>query len=83
MQQKDKEILQNFGKHLKDIRSSKSKSLNKFVFEKGGITTATLSRIENGLVDFKFTTLVKMASALNMTLSELLNEFDCKYEITD
>ena len=72
MQQFDKENLKLFAKHIKKIRKNKSKSLNKLAFSRGGVTSAILSRIENGLVDFKFSTLVKIASALEIPLKEIL-----------
>lgn len=83
MQQVDEKILKRFGKTISKIRKSKSKSLNKFSFEKGGVTSATLSRIENGLVDFKFTTLVKLACALDIPLEELFKDFKYHYEIEE
>ena len=83
MQQVDEKILKRFGKTISKIRKSKSKSLNKFSFERGGVTSATLSRIENGLVDFKFTTLVKLACALGIPLEELFKDFKYHYEIEE
>ncbi|MFR1672189.1 MAG: helix-turn-helix domain-containing protein [Candidatus Gastranaerophilaceae bacterium] len=75
MQQNDKEILTNFGKLLKELREQKKISLNKFALNSDDLTSATLSRIENGLVDFKFTTLIKISNALNISLSELFKNF--------
>ena len=83
MQQADKKLLKKFGKLLINIRKSKYPSLNKFSFSKGGVTSATISRIENGLVDFKFSTLVKIACALNISLEDLFKEFNYKYEIEE
>mgnify|MGYP003331774462 CR=1 FL=1 len=83
MQQQNEEILTLFGKTVSKIRKSKSKSLNKFAFEKGGITSATLSRIENGIVDFKFTTLVKLACALDISLEDLFKDFEYNYTIDE
>ncbi len=80
MQQKDKEILLEFGQLFSKIRKQKSKSLNKFAFNCSNTTSATISRIENGLVDFKFTTLIKLAYALDISLQELLKDFKYKYE---
>lgn len=80
MQQNDEELLKLFGQRLKNIREMKNSSLNRFVFNNGFITTSTQSRIENGLVDFKFTTLVKIANALDISLCELFKDFDYKYE---
>ena len=75
MQQFDKENLKLFAKHIKKIRKNKSKSLNKLVFSRGGVTSATLSRIENGLVDLKFTTLIRLAHTLDIPLSEIFKDF--------
>ncbi len=74
MQQNERKILRTIAKRVKKLRKEKSKSLNSFVFENGLITTATLSRIENGLVDVKITTLVKLSQMLNINLSDLFQD---------
>jgi len=74
MQQNEEKTLRILAKRIKKLRTEKSKSLNAFVFEHGLITTATLSRIENGLVDVKFTTLVKLAQILEISLSDLFKD---------
>ena len=83
MQQQEEKLLLEFGKVIAKIRRKKSTSLNKFAFEKGGITSATLSRIENGLVDFKFSTLIKLACALDISLENLFKEFKYNYTIDE
>jgi len=80
MQQEDNELLKTFGSRLKKLRVVKNKSLNQFVLNKGFVTISTLNRVENGLVDFKFTTLVRIANALDITPSELLEGFNFQYE---
>ena len=40
---------------------------------KTGLTTRTISRIECGCIDAKFSTLTKLAKALNLSVSELLD----------
>ena len=55
-------------------------SLNEFAFKSLLLTSATQSRMENGLVDLKFSTLVKIANALNITPSELLEGFDFSFK---
>lgn len=75
MQQNDDKILRQIGTRIKDLRVQNQKSLNQFAYASEDLTSATLSRIENGLVDFKFTTLVKIARALNMNLSDLFENF--------
>jgi len=82
MQYTDKENLKLFGELVKKIRKSKSNSLNNIAFSRGGVTSATLSRIENGLVDFKFTTLIKLAYTLDISLDELFETYKYK-PITD
>lgn len=79
MQQKNQKLLQLFGEHIKSLRMQKKMSLNEFAFKSLLITSATQSRIENGLVDLKFSTLVKIANSLNITPSELLEGFDFKF----
>lgn len=79
MQQQDKKLLKLIGKRIKRLREERNQSLNNFAFNDCLITSATLSRIENGLVDLKFTTLVKIANAFEIPLSKLLENFDFKY----
>lgn len=76
MQQFDEENLKLFGQHIKKIRKSKSDSLNNIAFSRGGVTSATLSRIENGLVDFKFSTLLKLTHTLDISLDELFKNYN-------
>ena len=76
MKQHVKNNLLTFGKKVKEIRTTKSDSLNKIAFSRGGVTSATLSRIENGLVDFKFSTLLNLAYTLDVNLTELFENFE-------
>lgn len=78
MKQKTDINLKIFGERIKEIRKSKSDSLNKIAFSRGGVTSATLSRIENGLVDFKFSTLLNLAHTLDVPLVELFEDVDFK-----
>ena len=80
MQQQDKKILKTLGKRLKKLREEKKISLNTFCFE-NGITSATLSRIENGIVDSKLITLIKIATALDIPLWEILKDLNLKYDL--
>ena len=83
MQQIDKENLKLFGERVRKIRISKSNSLNKIAFSHDGVTSATLSRIENGLVDFKFSTLIRLAQTLDMSLLELFGDYKFKNPTND
>ena len=69
------ENLKAFGKHIRKLRMCKSNSLNEIALTRGGVTSATLSRIENGLVDFKFSTLLKLAHTLDISVQELFKDF--------
>lgn len=81
MKRSDKENLKTFGKVVQKIRKSKSSSLNNIAFTRGGVTSATLSRIENGLVDFKFSTLLNLAHTLDIPLVELFKDYHFKNDI--
>ena len=83
MQQIDKENLTKIGLKIKEIRLSKSKSLNEFVLAKGFVTTATWSRVENGLFDLKFSTLLRIAYMLDLKVEDLLKENDFDYNLSD
>ena len=78
MEQLTKQNLKAFGKIVRKIRKKKSPSLNNIAFNSDGVTSATLSRIENGLVDFKFSTLINLSCTLGVPLPELLMEFEPK-----
>ncbi len=83
MQQIDKENLTKIGLKIKELRLSKSKSLNEFVLAKGFVTTATWSRVENGLFDLKFSTLLRIAYMLDLKVEDLLKEIDFDYNFSD
>lgn len=80
MKQQDNINLKKFGERIKHIRLRKSNSLNKIAFSRGGVTSATLSRIENGLVDFKFSTLLNLAHTLDVSLLELFDGYEYKQD---
>jgi len=83
MQHVDEMNLKIFGKKIKELRQNHSKSLNEFVFSKGYLTTATWSRIENGLYDIKFSTLLRVAKMLNMKAEDLLKSAELSYNFSD
>ena len=80
MQQFKKNNLTELAKRIKKLRLERSKSLNKFCFTKGDVTTATWCGIENALVDPKFSTLVEVCSMLELNLSELFYDLPIKYD---
>lgn len=71
MQQDDLEKLQLLGKRIKTLRKSKKYTLTELCY-KNGLEPSTLSRIEQALVEPKYLTLLKIAAAFNMSVSELL-----------
>lgn len=83
MQQADKNNLQKLGLVIKNARLNKCKSLNKFAMQKGFITPATLSRIENGIADLKLSTLIRISYMLGVRPSELLKNVDFDYNFED
>ncbi len=83
MQYHEKENSLKLGKRIKELRMQKSHSLNAFVNERGGLTTASWSRLENGKFDAKFSSLVKVAAMLGISLEELICGVDLDYSIED
>lgn len=78
MQQDEKQIIKLLGNYLKTLREIQNKSLNIFAYE-NDMTTATVSRVENGLVDSKFSTLIKYAKGLEIPLETILMNLDIDY----
>ena len=83
MQQESKENLIKLGKRVKELRLQTKESLNCFVLKRGGLTTATWSRIENGKFDLKFSTLIKISALLGITVCELLKDIPINYNINE
>ena len=83
MQQIEQENLKKLGERIRQLRLKKSISLNKLIFSKGGISTATWSRLENGLVEPKFNTLIKISAILEIDLITLLKDINIDYTLTD
>lgn len=72
MQECDLEQLKLLGKRIKTLRKSKKYTLTEICY-KNGLEPSTLSRIEQAIVEPKYLTLLKIASAFKMSVSELLN----------
>lgn len=83
MQDVETENLRKLAKRIKELRTKQAKSLNSFVMQKGGLTTATWSRLENAKYDPKFITLVKAASMLGITIEELLKDLNLNYTLEE
>ena len=61
-----------FGTHLKKLREEKGLSLNIFCFE-NDLNKGEISKIERGIIDFKFSTINKIAKSLDIPLYKLLD----------
>ena len=71
MQYGEKELIK-LGKHLKSIRKKQNLSLENLCY-KNGLEPSTVSRIENGIVEPKYLTLLKLANAYKMPLKDFLD----------
>ena len=71
MQENNEKLLQ-LGNHIKSIRKSKKLTLESLCY-KNGLEPSTISRIEKGIVEPKYLTLLKLADAYEMKLSCLLD----------
>ena len=78
MEQDNKRLTKQLGRHLRKLREQKGISLNIFAYE-NDLTTATISRIENGLVDTKISTLIKYARGLGIPLDKIFLQLDIDY----
>ncbi len=67
----DKELIK-LGKRIEELREKAGLTMSALCF-RHGIELSTLSRIEKAQVEAKYRTLLRIAEALNMTLSELLD----------
>ncbi len=72
MQENDFVELKRLGERIKLLRKSKKYTLTELCY-KNGLEPSTLSRIEQAIVEPKYLTLLKIASAFNMSVGELLD----------
>ncbi len=68
---RDKKILIAFGNHIRRLRKAKNLSMEAFSYEVD-VDLSQIFRIEKGKINPTLTTLSALASALNITLPELL-----------
>lgn len=71
MQEENKDLIL-LGKHVKELRKSRKLTLENLCY-KNGLEPSTVARIEKGLVEPKYLTLLKLAKAFNIKLSELVD----------
>jgi len=69
--EKSLHLSKKLGETIKQIRMSKNLSCTKFAYQ-FDIDKGNLNRIENGIIDCKFTTLWKIAEALDIKLIDLI-----------
>lgn len=69
--EKSLHLTKKLGEVIRKIRTSKGISCTKFAYQ-FDIDKGNLNRIENGIIDCKFTTLWKVAEALNIKLIDLI-----------
>ena len=66
------EELIKLGNHIKQLRKKKKMTLSALCY-RNGLEPSTVSRIEAGIVEAKYLTLLKLASAFDLEIHELLN----------
>lgn len=66
------EELIKLGNHIKKLRKDRNLTLSALCY-RNGLEPSTVSRIEAGIVEAKYLTLLKLAKAFNMEISEFLN----------
>ena len=64
--------LKKLGNHIKKLRKERKLTISALCY-KNGLEPSTISRIEKGLVEPKYLTLLNIANAFKLTLSEFLN----------
>ena len=64
--------LKKLGNHIKKLRKERKLTISALCY-KNGLEPSTISRIEKGLVEPKYLTLLNIAKAFNLTLAEFLN----------
>ena len=72
--ERHKEQLIRFGKHLEKLRKSKDLSLRKLA-QKCNIEHSDIKRYENGEINLSFISILELAEGLGVSLKELM-EFE-------
>ena len=67
---KKSRFLKRLGRHIAQVRASKAYSQDRLYLE-AGFSRATMSRIENGLVDPQIYTLQRIAETIGVPLTKL------------
>lgn len=69
---KKERFLKAFGAHVKRVRESQGYSQDR-VYLEGGLSRATMSRIEHGQVDAQIWTLARVAETIGVPLKKLVD----------
>ena len=81
-----KKLTKSLGDLIRQTRKDKGISCTKFAYQYD-IDKGNLNRIENGIIDSKFTTLWKISEALGIKLADLIkeleNELDEDFKLDD
>lgn len=70
--EKDKEVLIQFGKHLKSLRQAKQLTFRKMAL-RCNIDYGDIQRFESGKINITLLTMIELAKALEVEPEELLN----------
>jgi DNA-binding XRE family transcriptional regulator len=68
-------FLKKFGEHVKKVRTAQGYSQDR-VYLEGGLSRATMSRIEHGQVDAQIWTLARIAETIGVPLKKLVDVDD-------
>lgn len=70
--QENNQKLQELGRHIKKLRKERKLTLSALCY-RNGLEPSTISRIEQGIVEPKYLTLLKLAEAFKIHIKELLD----------
>ena len=71
-QKRKQQFLKKFGAHVKRVRVASGYSQDR-VYLEGGLSRATMSRIEHGQVDAQIFTLIRIAETIGVPLKKLVD----------
>ena len=64
--------IQKLGNHIKKLRKERKLTISALCY-KNGLEPSTISRIEKGQIEPKYLTLLNIAKAFDLSLTEFLN----------
>ena len=71
------------GQRIKTLRKEKKVSLNRISKTYSDLTSATWSRIDNAKNEAKFSSLLRIAAALDVSVVDLLKDVDFDYSFEE